>query len=646
MSLAGLRVLVTRPAHQAQNLLDLLAAEGAIATHLPLFEIRDAGDPAAHHATLDRRRDDDGWIFTSANAAIRACRLYTGEWPALFATGEATAQALADGGHPGARVAESSAASEMLLEMPALVAASGRRFLLCTGVGGRDHLADVLRARGGQVERLDLYERVEIAYGPEAVEAALAAVDAVIVTSGDGLARLWALAPESARPRLRGLVLVVPSRRVIEQALRLGFAAPLAPAQMSDANLVRCLEQAPGPSLSTMTDPAPDAVTDSSGSVSSGSAPAGLGSGTASHEPLPGLPPERPRATPRPSPPDRKRTGLLRLVLWFVLLALIALAGWSGWEWWQQHESLSDSVQRGEATTRGLANRVTGLEAQGNEIATRQADLSRTASRNATEIAALQASTQESQRLMGRISDELSGGRTRFQLAAIESLLVMAIDRLQLEHDASAALTALETADERLAEINDPRLFTVREAIAEERTALRALPRPDIASTALSLGSLIDRVPQLPLIAHAPGQFVSTDVRDAEAAQNADLPGWRRLLASIGTAARSLFTIRRDDNSRSTRLLPPEEEALVYQVLTLKLESARVALLRGNTAAYRDTLRSAGAYLDQQFKPDDPGVLAARGEIERLKGLELSPPLPEIGRSLERLRAQLEPKKD
>src|SRR5262249_38334197 len=157
--------------------------------------------------------------------------------------------------------------------------------------------------------------------------------------------------------------------------------------------------------------------------------------------------------------------------------------------------------------------------------------LSRSVSRNATEIATLQASIGESQKLMGRISDELSGGRTRFQLAAIESLLLMAADRLQLEHDTSAALAPLESPEDRLAALTDPRFFTVREAMAEERTALRAVPRPDIASATLSLGSLIDRVPQLPLIAHAPSQFQYPETRGA-AADGAPQSGWRRLLAS------------------------------------------------------------------------------------------------------------------
>ncbi|HKY90239.1 MAG TPA: uroporphyrinogen-III synthase [Nevskiaceae bacterium] len=244
MKLKGARVLVTRPAGQAGALLDLLQARGAQARHLPLVAIHDHGDPDAQRAVLAARRDFDGWIFTSANAAGRAAALDPGPWPTLFATGEGTARALADAGHPGAHVAPSSAASESLLGLAALHPVQGRRFLVCTGVGGRDLLVHALRDAGARVERLELYERAPVPHAPDAVAAAIDGTDAAIVTSGDALQRLWDLAPAAARVRLAGLVLVVPSQRVIELALRLGFAAPRAPARMSDAHLVRCLEEA------------------------------------------------------------------------------------------------------------------------------------------------------------------------------------------------------------------------------------------------------------------------------------------------------------------------------------------------------------------------------------------------------------------
>lgn len=347
--------------------------------------------------------------------------------------------------------------------------------------------------------------------------------------------------------------------------------------------------------------------------------------------------PEIPVAAPVVVKSARRRALLPALLFLFVL----AVAGLAGWQWWEERERNLQLESAHAKQVDGLDGRLQALESLTNEQSTRLADQSRTSDRNGTEIAALQSRIEDTLALMSRISEDLSGGRTRFQLAAVEHLLVLANDRLLLEHDVKSALVALDAADARLARLSDPQLFPVREALVQERTALRAVPVADLASASLTLSSLIGRVPSLPLHSHAPSQFHSPDVRDSGAA--ADAPdGWRRLLAAVRTAVSSLFTIRREDNTQAMRLLPPEAEAVVYHVLALRLEGARVALLSGNTVAMREQLRSAVEWLDAQFKKDDPGALAMRAELERLQGLELAPPLPDISRSLAALRTRLD----
>lgn len=351
------------------------------------------------------------------------------------------------------------------------------------------------------------------------------------------------------------------------------------------------------------------------------------------------------RPAPTPSRATRSTDGSrskvpLRIVLTLLLLALLGAAGYTAWQWWMEREQLAERVASQEALLGRMGTQISTLESQSGELQTRQSDLSRLNDRNGTEIAALQSRIEDSLKLMSRISEDLSGGRTRFQLAAVEQLLVLANDRLLLARDVKSAISALESADARLAKLSDPQLFAVREALAQERTALLAVPAPDLASAALILASLIERVPQLPLASHAPTEFRSTAAR--EPAAEAGATGWRRLLGAVQTAVRSLFTIRRDDNARALRMLPPEAEAAIYHVLTLKLEGARVALLRGDSVALREQLRSTAAWLEGEFKAEDPGVLAMGAELDRLQGLELAPPLPDISRSLAVLRARLD----
>lgn len=240
---SGLRVLITRPAAQSAQLDSLLRRRGADPVPLPLFEILPAGEEPVQRRILDEARAWTGWVFTSANAARQTARLDAGAWPALYAIGQATARTLAQSGRPGARVSDIGSSSEDLLAHPDLQHVEGQRFLVCTGEGGRDLLAERLRARGAEVERLELYRRAPIEHPPEAVRAAANASDAIICTSGESLERLCVLLPKDLQSTMRSRLLVVPSPRVLELARRLGFADVRAPHRTSDESLVECLFQ-------------------------------------------------------------------------------------------------------------------------------------------------------------------------------------------------------------------------------------------------------------------------------------------------------------------------------------------------------------------------------------------------------------------
>jgi uroporphyrin-3 C-methyltransferase len=103
----------------------------------------------------------------------------------------------------------------------------------------------------------------------------------------------------------------------------------------------------------------------------------------------------------------------------------------------------------------------------------------------------------------------------------------------------------------------------------------------------------------------------------------------------------ALFVVRRTDKPVQP-LLPADQEALVVDLFDLKLEAARIALLRNQTVAFRSALESAQQLLDDNYRVEDAAVIAARDQLEAMKKLELDPPLPDISRSLGLLRAYLD----
>ena len=243
-SLDGWRVLVTRPAHQAENLCRLIEAQGGKAERLPLISIEPLAHSAAAARLLDSARGWDGWIFTSANAVRHAAQIQRGEWcKTLYAIGGATAAALDAGGREITAAPVSAYSSEALLALPDFQQVQGRRYLIVTGELGLDLLANGLRERGALVEIAEVYRRLPMPYDEARVLAALRGIDAIVVTSGEALEHLLQLTPESSQATLQKKYLVVPSGRVVEKARSLGFARVHAPAQMADAPLLELLKE-------------------------------------------------------------------------------------------------------------------------------------------------------------------------------------------------------------------------------------------------------------------------------------------------------------------------------------------------------------------------------------------------------------------
>ena len=237
MSLAGLRVLVTRPAHQAGGLLLKLEDAGATIQALPLLAIAPPQDADAARTALRTASTADFWIFTSANAVDGAMALHAQGWPPqLFALGQGSVRALARHGHQA--IAPEGGSSEDLLLWPEFAELLGKRVLIVTGEGGRRLLADTLSARGAAVSTARCYRREVLAHEPAKVRALLAATDVVVLTSGEALNALIALDNLAAKP------LLLPSRRVAEAARAAGCKGPiLLPAAVSDAAILSRLEQ-------------------------------------------------------------------------------------------------------------------------------------------------------------------------------------------------------------------------------------------------------------------------------------------------------------------------------------------------------------------------------------------------------------------
>jgi uncharacterized protein HemX len=218
--------------------------------------------------------------------------------------------------------------------------------------------------------------------------------------------------------------------------------------------------------------------------------------------------------------------------------------------------------------------------------------------------------------------------------AEAEYYLTVANTELTLTGDYETAMTALELADGRLAEIANPELGPVRDAIAGELLALRSLRLPDIEGIVFGLGRLAGRADELPLRADSPLELASDagDELDAE-------PGLGRLWLAVKRTLLGLVRVERRDEP-VPQALSAAERILSRRQLEIELELARIAALRGDAQAFASGLETAIGVLQRDFDVEAAEVEGALALLGELRAFDIAPERPDISGSLNLLRAQ------
>ena len=221
--LNGLQVLVTRPLDQAEGLTLAISAAGGIPLSFPLLDIAPVAEAASLHAQLQRLNEFDLAIFISPNAVsygLAAIAAAAASLPAQVATvGAGSARALRAAGVNNVIVPTERSDSEGLLAMPELENMKGKRVMILRGDGGRELLADTLRARGATVEYATCYQRSKTRKTLE--ELLCLKPEVLTVTSSEALTHLREMMGEDAT--LLALPMFVPHPRIAESATRLGW---------------------------------------------------------------------------------------------------------------------------------------------------------------------------------------------------------------------------------------------------------------------------------------------------------------------------------------------------------------------------------------------------------------------------------------
>ncbi len=242
-------------------------------------------------------------------------------------------------------------------------------------------------------------------------------------------------------------------------------------------------------------------------------------------------------------------------------------------------------------------------------------------------------------------------GKTRNEwiLSEVEYLLLIANHGVNLSNDVHTAIIALQAADERLLELGDPGIINIRKAIADELIQLKAVPVFDLAGQQLKLTSMIKHINQLKVLnSEIPEveSLLTAEKADEAVKENAVQPEdamqafkQKLLLATdkFVQELKNLVAIRKKQ-SRTEALISPEQKFFVLQLLSLKLESARKAMLDGRNDLFHALIAEATALLEQHFDLKHQATANFASQLQSFRTIRLSPELPNISFSLQELR--------
>jgi uroporphyrin-III C-methyltransferase len=325
-------------------------------------------------------------------------------------------------------------------------------------------------------------------------------------------------------------------------------------------------------------------------------------------------------------PPAKRVHSYSRLTTAIAVLAL-ATAIYALW----RLDATRDRLDEVNVLSRTLEADRRALQAQLETIGTRERQSSRELGQRLDGLNEIPRQVTEIGASVEELRGRSEGPERAWSRAEALFLIELAQRRLALDRDVATAVVALEAADARLASLRDAAFAGVRQQLAKELQALRAVRQPDITGLMARLASVEE-------------QSARARVRGIIVASG---PATHRTQAPEGLIARAWYVVRnafarlivvRKVDELAGRVLTSDEELIRRQHLQLLLFSARTALARHDNSSYRAALAQARRWLGEYFDLDDPISQAMLDEIQALEPVEIDPTLPELSGSSRELR--------
>lgn len=329
----------------------------------------------------------------------------------------------------------------------------------------------------------------------------------------------------------------------------------------------------------------------------------------------------------RPAP-ARRAHSYSRLTTAIAVLAL-ATAGYALWRLDTARDRLE---QINQLITQADASR-TLLQTELKTLAEREQAARRELSERLNALSEAPKQLQDLNIAVEELRGRAEGPERAWSRAEAFFLMELAQQRLTLDRDVDTAITALEAADTRLASLRDPGVAEVRQQLAKEVQALRVVRKPDVTGILARLTNAEEQAALLPVMGIV---AVERETPSGKLPEGMLARAW----AVARNAIAGLISVRKID-TRGGSIVTIEEQALRRQHLQLLLYSARAAVVRHDSTAYRSALAGARRWLGEFFDLNDPAAAALAAEVARLEAVDIDPSLPDVSGSSKALQRLL-----
>ena len=327
------------------------------------------------------------------------------------------------------------------------------------------------------------------------------------------------------------------------------------------------------------------------------------------------------------SMPVRNQSRAAGAILWLILFAAL---GYAAYYLYQQQQRVQSQLQQLQEAQQQAANE----------------GASRT-QKNQQDLETIRLQHQEMVKNFTALLDQNQTSKEEWRIFEAEHLVKVANQQLSFQHDIGTAVKALQAADDRLKNSSDLGVIAIRKALAEDMRTLRAIPQADIVGISLAISALSQDIDKLPLQTPDPKSREQQNPPEKAPSNSAEAVKWSDLPLAIWQDLKSLVVIRNHEEPVKA-LLAPEQRFFLTENLRLQLEQARLAMLAGEAAVYKERIDTAQKWTQRYFDTKVKSTQAALATLKNLHSENVAPTLPETSRAYQALQRyqQQKSKKD